>query len=48
MFLLPHIGSATFETRAAMGYRAIANLEAIFLSVTGGADMQEVIQVLRS
>jgi lactate dehydrogenase-like 2-hydroxyacid dehydrogenase len=30
VFLLPHIGSATHETRAAMGYRAIANLLAIF------------------
>jgi len=30
VFLLPHIGSATTETRDAMGYRAIANLVAIF------------------
>ena len=30
VFLLPHIGSATHETRNAMGYRAIANLIAIF------------------
>jgi lactate dehydrogenase-like 2-hydroxyacid dehydrogenase len=29
-FLLPHIGSATRETRDAMGYRAIDNLDAIF------------------
>ena len=29
-FLLPHIGSATVETRQAMGYRAIDNLIAIF------------------
>jgi len=29
-FLLPHIGSATEETREAMGYRAIDNLIAIF------------------
>lgn len=29
-FLLPHIGSATEETRYAMGLRAIANLEAFF------------------
>ena len=28
-FLLPHIGSATFETRDAMGYRALDNLDAI-------------------
>ena len=30
VFLLPHIGSATQETRNAMGYRAIDNLIAIF------------------
>lgn len=30
IFLLPHIGSATVETRDAMGYRAIDNLVAIF------------------
>ncbi len=30
VFLLPHIGSATHETRIAMGYRAIDNLIAIF------------------
>ena len=30
VFLLPHIGSATEETRDAMGYRAIDNLVAIF------------------
>ena len=30
VFLLPHIGSATHETRNAMGYRAIDNLLAIF------------------
>jgi len=34
VFLLPHIGSATHETRQAMGYRAIDNLLAIF----GGAE----------
>lgn len=28
-FLLPHIGSATIETRDAMGYRALDNLDAI-------------------
>ena len=28
--LLPHLGSATQETRVAMGMRAIANLEAFF------------------
>ena len=30
VFLLPHIGSATEETRQAMGFRAIDNLIAIF------------------
>ena len=30
VFLLPHIGSATRETRDAMGFRAISNLVAIF------------------
>jgi len=30
VFLLPHIGSATHETRKAMGFRAIDNLVAIF------------------
>tara|TARA_B100000315_G_scaffold258433_1_gene310517 strand:- start:10177 stop:11148 length:972 start_codon:yes stop_codon:yes gene_type:complete len=30
IFLLPHIGSATRETRDAMGFRALANLDAYF------------------
>jgi len=30
VFLLPHIGSATFETRDAMGFRALDNLDAVF------------------
>ena len=30
VFLLPHIGSATKETRDAMGFRALANLDAFF------------------
>ena len=30
VFLLPHIGSATQDTRDAMGYRALDNLDAIF------------------
>lgn len=30
VFLLPHIGSATSETRIAMGYRALDNLDAFF------------------
>jgi lactate dehydrogenase-like 2-hydroxyacid dehydrogenase len=29
--LLPHLGSATIETRAAMGARCIENLEALLL-----------------
>ena len=29
-FLLPHIGSATVETRDAMGFRALDNLDAFF------------------
>jgi lactate dehydrogenase-like 2-hydroxyacid dehydrogenase len=31
-FLMPHIGSATEETRDAMGYRALDNLDAFFAS----------------
>ncbi len=30
VFMLPHIGSATFETRDAMGFRALDNLDAFF------------------
>ena len=30
VFLLPHIGSATEDTRAAMGFRALDNLDAVF------------------
>ncbi|MEX0923417.1 MAG: D-glycerate dehydrogenase [Rhodovibrionaceae bacterium] len=30
VFLLPHIGSATQETRDAMGFRALDNLDAVF------------------
>ena len=30
VFMLPHIGSATRETRDAMGYRALGNLDAYF------------------
>jgi lactate dehydrogenase-like 2-hydroxyacid dehydrogenase len=29
-FLVPHIGSATLDTRNAMGFRALANLDAVF------------------
>ncbi len=36
VFLLPHIGSATEETRNAMGYRAIDNLIAIFDGIEPG------------
>ncbi|MGF6861896.1 lactate dehydrogenase-like 2-hydroxyacid dehydrogenase [Rhodobacteraceae bacterium MBR-64] len=34
VFLLPHIGSATFETRDAMGFRALDNLDAFFADRT--------------
>ena len=30
VFLMPHIGSATRETRDAMGFRALDNLDAFF------------------
>jgi lactate dehydrogenase-like 2-hydroxyacid dehydrogenase len=30
-FLLPHLGSGTLETRNAMGFRALDNLEAVLL-----------------
>ena len=30
VFLLPHVGSATRETRDAMGFRALDNLDAVF------------------
>jgi len=30
VFMLPHIGSATGETRDAMGFRALDNLDAVF------------------
>lgn len=33
-FLLPHIGSATIDTRDAMGYRALDNLDAVFSGET--------------
>jgi lactate dehydrogenase-like 2-hydroxyacid dehydrogenase len=33
-FLLPHLGSATVETRNAMGYRALDNLDAFFAGRT--------------
>ena len=36
VFLLPHIGSATHETRDAMGFRAISNLVAIFSGAEPG------------
>ena len=34
VFLLPHLGSATVETRDAMGHRAIDNLDAFFAGET--------------
>ena len=30
IFMLPHIGSATVQTRDAMGFRALDNLDAFF------------------
>jgi glyoxylate reductase len=30
VFLAPHLGSATLETRNAMGFRALDNLDAFF------------------
>ena len=36
IFMLPHIGSATFETRDAMGFRALDNLDAFFSGKTPG------------
>jgi glyoxylate reductase len=35
-FLLPHLGSATRQTRSAMGQRALDNLEAFFADKTPG------------
>ena len=35
-FLLPHLGSATRQTRSAMGHRALDNLEAFFAGRTPG------------
>lgn len=37
-FLTPHIGSATRETRAAMGHRAVDNLEAVLIRGTEPGD----------
>ncbi len=36
IMMLPHIGSATFETRDAMGFRALDNLDAFFAGKTPG------------
>lgn len=30
LFMMPHVGSATFDTRDAMGFRALDNLDAVF------------------
>ncbi|HEV3178156.1 MAG TPA: D-glycerate dehydrogenase, partial [Stellaceae bacterium] len=38
-FLLPHLGSATRETREAMGFRALDNLDAYF---AGGAPRDRI------
>ncbi len=42
------VASGTMDELRRLQRDGEANLEAIFLSVTGGADMQEVIRVLRS
>jgi lactate dehydrogenase-like 2-hydroxyacid dehydrogenase len=34
VFVLPHLGSATVETRDAMGFRALDNLDAFFSGKT--------------
>ncbi len=36
VFMLPHIGSATVQTRDAMGFRALDNLDAFFAGKTPG------------
>lgn len=36
IFTLPHIGSATFQTRDAMGFRALDNLDAFFAGTIPG------------
>ena len=36
--LLPHIGSATVETRLAMGYMALDNLDAVLVKHTAPPD----------
>ncbi|MGF1552736.1 MAG: 2-hydroxyacid dehydrogenase [Paracoccaceae bacterium] len=36
VFLMPHIGSATFDTRDAMGFRALDNLDAVFAGREAG------------
>lgn len=38
-FLLPHMGSATIETREAMGFRALDNVDAV---LSGGAARDRV------
>lgn len=40
VFMLPHIGSATFETRDAMGFRALDNLDAFF---SGGTPKDKLV-----
>lgn len=37
-FLLPHLGTATLETRTAMGFRALDNLDAVLLHNTSPRD----------
>ena len=38
-FLLPHMGSATIETREAMGFRALDNVDAV---LSGGVARDRV------
>ena len=38
-FLLPHLGSATVETRCAMGFRALDNLDRFFAGQRAGLDL---------
>jgi lactate dehydrogenase-like 2-hydroxyacid dehydrogenase len=40
VFMLPHIGSATFETRDAMGFRALDNLDSFF---AGAAPLDRLV-----
>lgn len=41
-FLLPHLGSATIETRTAMGFRALDNLDAFFAGENPGDQLNRI------